>query len=172
MEKNMGLLRVLQRHLHLELTLLLCLCFSGSIFLRGFLWHSGRWCSASEHLSLGLRICQGLWGKKKKTNEKANWATPSIFHKDKLEWATNRRARPSGLYNHKANLVWTLGKSFGSHNYCCTLFVFSARETIFFLQYLCPNKIKNIVEAPNIPQRTQLKKIYCFYCQRDLWLLS
>jgi hypothetical protein len=53
-------------------------------------------------------------------------------------------------------------KSSGSHNDGCTLFVFSARETIFFLQYLCPNKIKNLVEAPNIPQRTQLKKNVLF----------
>lgn len=59
-------------------------------------------------------------------------------------------------------------KSSGSHNYCCTLFVFSARETIFFLQYLCPNKIKNVVEAPNIPQRTQLKKNLLFLLPEGL----
>ena len=45
-------------------------------------------------------------------------------------------------------------------NYCHTLFVFSARETIFLLQYLCPNKIKNLVQDPNSPQRSQLTKIY------------
>ena len=63
------------------------------------------------------------------------------------------------LYKDGAN-CWGSERLLGSHNYCRTLFVFSARETIFLLQYLCPNKIKNLVQDPNSPQRSQLTKIY------------
>lgn len=67
--------------------------------------------------------------------------------------------KTSSLYKDGATCQgseWLLG----SHNYCHTLFVFSAGETIFLLQYLCPNKIKNLVQDPNSPQRSQLTKIY------------
>lgn len=38
----------------------------------------------------------------------------------------------SPLYNDEAG-SWMRKRLLGSHDYCCTLFVFSARETIFFL---------------------------------------
>lgn len=109
--------------------------FLGLVVVEDVVWTSSRSCVS--------RLQNLRRGSGEQTLIKQNKVSLSNFLRKTSEGARVREQNHTTRCSEPG--VRVRERLLGSHNYCCILFVFSARETIFFLQYLCPNKIKNLV---------------------------